>query len=543
MYFLIAALSFSVVFANFAELFVKSNAMKFIKTFALLLAAAMSVPGSAFAGDYDALYEGLQFEMPVVNRPSFPDRAVSLADFGAVADGITLNTKAFADAIESLSSQGGGTLNVPAGVWLTGPIVLKSNINLHLDGGALIVFAADESLYETAYVVYEGFQAWRTQSPISGYNLENVAITGDGIIDGNGGMWRPVKKDKMNGAEWKNLTAKGGVLQGNVWYPSQSYIDGEEICKGDGRARLTKEKAESIKRYLRPVMVQLVSCKNVLLEGVTFQNSPAWNVHPLMCENLIVDGVFIKNPDYAQNGDGLDVESCKNVIIYRSTLDVGDDAICLKSGKDEAGRKRGIPTENVIVRDCRVFHGHGGFVVGSEMSGGVSNVSVSDCQFLGTDTGLRFKSCRGRGGVVKNIFIDNINMLNVSGDAVTFDLYYFVKNAPKEIPPIDETTPQFRDIYIKDVTSFNSGKALKFNGIPEMPIENIQISNSVFTAREGGLLSESKGIKLNNVTVRPDEGPAMTVNNVSDATFTGCTFTSETPIVYTGTNKNIKDNK
>lgn len=517
--------------------------MKLSKTFALFIAAAITGVGSAFAGDYDALYNGLQFEMPIVNRPSFPGRAVTLTDFGAVADGVTLNTKAFADAIDKLSSEGGGTLNVPAGVWLTGPIVLKSNINIHLDGGALIVFAADESLYETAYVVYEGFEAWRTQSPISGYNLENVAITGDGIIDGNGGMWRPVKKDKMNSAEWKNLTAKGGVLQSNVWYPSQSYIDGEEICKGDGRARLTKEKAEDIKRYLRPVMVQLVGCKNVLLEGVTFQNSPAWNVHPLMCENLIVDGVFIKNPDYAQNGDGLDVESCKNVIIYRSTLDVGDDAICLKSGKDEAGRKRGIPTENVIVRDCRVFHGHGGFVVGSEMSGGVSNVSVSNCQFLGTDTGLRFKSCRGRGGVVKNIFIDNINMLNVSGDAVTFDLYYFVKNTPKEIPPVDETTPQFRDIYIKNVTSFNSGKALKFNGIPEMPIENIQITNSVFTARDGGLLSESKGIKLTNVTVRPDEGPAMTVNNVSNAIFSGCTFSSEPPVVYTGTNSNIKDNK
>lgn len=507
-----------------------------LASFMLLSAVSMTAGGN----EYARLYDNLPFDMPVIDRPAIPSRQVSLKDFGGVGDGIALNTKAFADAIDKLSKQGGGTLNVPAGVWLTGPIVLKSNINLHLDAGAMIVFAADESLYDTVYVVYEGFEAWRTQSPISGVNLENVSITGDGIIDGNGGMWRPVKKDKMNNAEWKNLIAKGGIVNGNVWYPSQSYIDGEELAKGDRRAMLTKEEAQSIKRYLRPVMVQLVGCKNVLLQGVTFQNSPAWNVHPLMCENLIVDGVFIKNPDYAQNGDGLDVESCTNVIIYRSTLDVGDDAICLKSGKDEAGRKRGVPTSNVIVKDCRVFHGHGGFVVGSEMSGGVNNVSVSDCQFLGTDIGLRFKSCRGRGGVVRNIHIDNVNMLNISGDAITFDLYYFVKNAPKEIPPVDETTPRFCDIFIKDVTSFSSGKALKFNGIPEMPIDNIQISNSVFTAREGGLLSESKDIKLNKVTIRPDSGPAMTVNNVSNATFTDCTFDSATPIEYTGDNKGIK---
>lgn len=492
------------------------------------------------AENYESLYDGLPFEMPIVKVPAFPDRSVSLADFGAVSDGVSLNTDAFAKAIEHLSSQGGGTLNVPAGVWLTGPIELKSNVNIHLDGGALIAFSADESLYETRYVTYEGFEAWRTQSPISGINLENVAITGKGVIDGNGSQWRPVKRDKMTSAEWKNLVARGGVvIEDKTWYPSQSYIDG--MAYDDKRASLTKEQAESIKRYLRPVMVQLVGCRNVLLQGVTFQNSPAWNIHPLMCENLIVDGVFIKNPDYAQNGDGLDIESCRNVIVYRSTLDVGDDAICLKSGKDEAGRRRGIPTENVIVRDCRVFHGHGGFVVGSEMSGGVANVSVADCQFVGTDCGLRFKSTRGRGGVVRNIYIDNVNMLDVSGDAVTFDLYYWVKNAPTTIPPVDETTPQFRDIYINGVTSFRSGKAMKFNGIPEMPIENIHVSNSVFTSREGGLLSESKGIRLDNVTIRPDDGIAMTVNNVSDAVFAGCRFVSETPIVYTGTNTDVKE--
>lgn len=510
----------------------------------LLLSVALLVCGSSTLkaqSDYAHLYQGLPFEMPVVETPSFGPATTTLAAFGGVADGITLNTEAFAKALSYLEENGGGTLNVEGGIWFTGPIELKSNINLHLADDAVILFSSDLDLYDTRYVTYEGFEGWRTQSPLSGYNLENVAITGGGIIDGNGDMWRPIDKKKLSSAQWRNIISRGGIVDGDIWYPSQGYIDGMPL--DSRRAQLSREEASQIKHYLRPVMVQLVSCRNVLLKDVTFQNSPAWNVHPLMCENLIVDGVFIKNPEYAMNGDGIDVESCRNVIIYRSVLDVGDDAICLKSGKDEAGRRRGIPTENVIVRDCRVFHGHGGFVVGSEMSGGVKNVSVSDCQFAGTDCGLRFKSTRGRGGVVSNIHINDVSMLNIIGDAITFDLYYWVKNAPTEIPPVDETTPRFCDIYINGITSYFSGKAVKFNGIPEMPIDNIHVSNSYFTAREGGLLSESENIQFTNVTIIPESGAAMTINNVNNATFSDCRFVSPQgteSVVYSGKNSNVK---
>jgi len=512
----------------------------------LYMAASVAVNAST-PSSYAHLYDGLPFDMPVIDKPVFPANTVSLTDFGAVADGKTLNTEAFANAIDALAAKGGGTLNVPAGIWMTGPIAMKSNINLHLNGGALILFSPDPDLYPAIYTVYEGYEAYRAISPIYGEDLENVAITGDGVIDGNGAAWRQVKRDQMTPPQWRRKIKSGGILvNDNVWYPSQDYIDGEKIRESeDGIAKLkamTKEEAEAIKRFIRPVMVKLVNCKNVYLQGVLFQNSPAWNLHPLMCENLIIDGVYIKNPEYAQNGDGLDVESCKNVIIYRSTLDVGDDAICIKSGKDEDGRRRGIPTENVIVKDCRVFQGHGGFVVGSEMSGGVNNVAVSDCQFIGTDVGLRFKSTRGRGGVVKNIFIDNINMLDIVGEALLFDLYYWVKNAPKTIPPVDETTPQFRDITITRVSSFNSGIPVKFNGLPEMPIENIKVSNSIFTAKKSGLLSESTGIVFDNLDITSASGAAMTINNCSNATLTDCKFTSpaEEKILYTGKNKNVK---
>ncbi len=448
--------------------------MKILTTVLGLCMGAVSVCAADKVSSYSHLYKDLPFEMPLIDKPVFPDNTVSITDFGAVADGETLNTEAFAKVMDVLAAKGGGTLNVPSGIWLTGPIVFKSNINLHLDGGALILFSPDMDQYPVVYTVYEGYEAYRAQSPIWGENLENIAITGDGVIDGNGAAWRQVKRDKMTAGQWKRLVASGGiVINDNTWYPSKNYIEGEKLR--DGLKNLSKEDAEKIKHFIRPVMLKFVKCKNVYLQGVLFQNSPAWNLHPLMCENLIVDDVYIKNPEYAQNGDGLDVESCKNVIIYRSTLDVGDDAICLKSGKDEDGRRRGIPTENVIVKDCRVFQGHGGFVVGSEMSGGVNNVSVTDCQFIGTDVGLRFKSTRGRGGVVQNIFIDNINMLDIRGEALLFDLYYWVKNAPSTIPPVDETTPQFRNITINGVTSFNSGMSVKFNGLPEMPIENVRI--------------------------------------------------------------------
>lgn len=514
--------------------------------FLAALAVGTTLSVAAVDPAYAPYYENLPFEMPEVPTPSIPDRTVSLTDFGAVCDGVTLNTEVFAKAIDHLSAQGGGTLHVPDGVWVTGPIELKSNINLNLSEGAIISFDPNPDLYPMRRVIYEGFEAWRRQSPITGTGLENVAITGKGIIDGNGNRWRPVKKTQMTKDEWTNLTAKGGVIRpaGDTeeWFPSEAFLEGKK--NGNRRREYTKEEADSYKQYLRPVMLHLVQCKNVMLKGVTFQNSPAWNLHPLMCENLILDGVNVRNPYFSHNGDGMDIESCRNVIICRSTLDVGDDAICIKSGKDEEGRKRGIPTENVIVRDCRVFHGHGGFVVGSEMSGGVNNISVENCQFTGTDVGLRFKSTRGRGGVVKNIFINNISMVDITGDAITFDLYYWTfGKGPQGVPPVDEGTPQFKDITISNVTALNSGKALKFNGIPEMPIENITVSNSIFTAREGGLLSESKNILFNDVLIRPDSGPAMTINNVSDATFTLCRFISpdgEQPVVYTGDNKGIK---
>lgn len=488
------------------------------KIFFLIITVVLAMPtiiyGNKQAYKYQYLYDNLPIDMPKVERPIFSDNTINLLDFGGIPDGITLNTEAFANAINALSLKGGGTLIVPQGIWHTGPIVLKSNINLHLQRGALILFTDNTDLYPIVKTSYEGEESYRAQSPIYGQNLENIAITGEGAINGSGERWRPLKRNKVTDGHWNSVVNAGGILKDEkYWVPSESALKGE-ILRSQNK-KLSMEEYNSIKDYLRPVMVSFVECKNVLLEGVLFENSPNWNIHPLMCENVIIDGVFVRNPSYAQNGDGIDIESCKNVLIVNSTLDVGDDGICIKSGKDEQGRKRGIPTENVIIDNCRVFKGHGGFVVGSEMSGGVKNISVSNCQFMGTNIGLRFKSARGRGGVVENIYINNINMFNIVYEPLLFDLYYFTQET-ESIPAVDETTPMFKDIYIKNIISRNSNRAMFFNGLPEMNIKNINIENAVFSSRLGAELSESKDINLTNVKIIPSEGPALILNNINN---------------------------
>jgi len=481
---------------------------------------------------YSYLYENLPFEMPLLSPPTFPDYSVSVADFGGVGDGTSLNTGAFAKAMDHLSSRGGGRLIVPAGVWFTGPIVLQSNINLHLEDRSIILFSPDKDLYPLVETSFEGLDTRRCQSPIWGKDLHNIAITGSGAIDGNGHYWRPLKKDKVTEREWERATSQGGVFKrDDYWMPSAAYLHGDTTSDMNVPRNLkSEEEWLALRDFLRPVMVSLQNCKDVFLQGVIFQNSPAWNIHPLMCENVIIDGIQVRNPSFAQNGDGIDLESCRNSLIVNSTFDVGDDAICVKSGKDEDGRRRNMPTENLIVDNCTVFKGHGGFVVGSEMSGGVKNVSVSNCQFMGTDVGLRFKSRRGRGGVVENIYISDISMFDIATEPLLFNLFYGGKSAvesledgdqvPQEerLPPIDETTPAFRNIFVERITCRNARRAMYFHGLPEQNIGNIHIEDFVVHAREGAELIDSEEITLKNIQIFAESGAALKLYNVRNLT-------------------------
>ncbi|MDD3078504.1 MAG: glycoside hydrolase family 28 protein [Paludibacter sp.] len=479
-------------------------------------------------------YKDLPFKMDILKVPSFKKYSVNITDFGAVGDGLTLNTEAINKAIKSVSDKGGGTVIVPQGIWLTGPITMLSNVNLFTEQNSMILFSSDFNLYPIVDAIFEGLNTKRCQSPITAKNAENIAITGYGIIDGSGDAWRPVKKEKLTDRQFRNLVKSGGVLSEDkkTWYPSQSSMKGQSYCVDQNVpvGISTNVEWQSIHDFLRPVMVNFINCKNILLDGVTFQNSPAWNLHPLMSDNIIINNITVRNPWYSQNGDGIDLESCTNTLIVNSNFDVGDDAICMKSGKNEDGRSRNRPTANVIVYNCVVYHGHGGFVVGSEMSGDVRNIIVNKCSFLGTDVGLRFKSTRGRGGIVENIYIENINMTDIPTDPLLFDLFYGGKSPAEEdyvettdssskIPPVTVETPCFRNIFISNVISNNSNRAMYFNGLPEMKVQNVKIEDSVFHSKIGAVINQTNGIVMKNVKIDNSVGEVVQLQNVENGVF------------------------
>ena len=467
-------------------------------------------------------------KLPTVVQTAFKKDSISIKNFGAKSDGLTLNTSNIQKAINAIHAKGGGVVVIPSGLWVTGPIELKSNVNVHLQRNAMLLFTADKSQYELVETNWEGLPAVRNQSPIYANNATNIAITGFGIIDGNGDAWRMVKKDKLTESQWKRLVASGGITSPDkkTWYPSEQSVKGSQTKNAgviaDGK---TANDFSDIKDFLRPNLLVLNKCNKILLEGVTFQNSPAWCLHPLISENIIIRNIFVKNPWYAQNGDGLDLESCKNVLVENSVFDVGDDGICIKSGRDKKGRERNMPTENVVIKNCTVYHAHGGFVIGSEMSGGARNIYVSDCTFLGTDIGLRFKTTRGRGGLVENIFIDNVSMKDIVGEAILFDMYYAAKDPivlagekrepPKvEELPVTEETPRFQNIYIKNIVCDGAEKAIFVRGLPEMNVKNIVMGNMVIQSKQGLDMTEGSGITIKNSNFQTEENnPVLKIHN------------------------------
>ncbi|OCX50399.1 glycoside hydrolase [Mucilaginibacter sp. PPCGB 2223] len=467
--------------------------------------------------------------LPKAAMPVFKKDTFNIKKYGAVADGITLNTRAINDAILACSAKGGGVVLIPQGLWLTGPIVLKSNVNLHADRAALVLFTDDKSQYALVKGNYEGHPAVRNESPISGTDLVNVAVTGAGIFDGNGGVWRAIGKDRLTESEWKALVASGGVVSedGRSWLPSESYLKGMKV-KDVSTIQPGKSLSDyaEYKDFFRPNMLVLTNCKKVWLKDATFENSPNWCLHTLLCEDMTLQDVHVKNPWNAQNGDGIDIESCKNVLVEGSTFDAGDDGICIKSGRDEDGRKRGKPTENVVIRNNVVYRAHGGFVIGSEMSGGARNIFVTDCTFIGTDIGLRFKTVRGRGGIVEDIYIKNIAMRNIVNEAILFDMYYMSKAGStlglKDFPPVNEGTPQFRNFYVSNISCNGAKEAIFVRGLPEMSIKGIHLENMVFKTTRGAEFIEAQDISLKNITMNvTDSKQLIYIENSNTLTFDG----------------------
>jgi polygalacturonase len=410
-------------------------------------------------------------------------------------------------AIEEISVSGGGTLNIPDGMFITGPIRLLSNVNLHLNRQTVLKFSKNSEEYPLIITNYEGQECIRTVSPISANNAVNIAITGNGVIDGSGDEWRPIKEFKLTNRAWNALFEKSEYVldtkEGGVWFPTKSSFEGNRLNIQKGyEGKSDDEVLELAKPYYdfyRPVLISLKQCDKVLLEGVTFKNSPAWNIHPFFCTNLTVRNINVNNAYHAQNGDGIDIESCNGVEIYNSRFETGDDAICVKSGKNAVARTIKGPCENVYIHDCLVNEGHGGFVIGSEMSRGVKNVYVKDCLFLGTDVGIRMKSALGRGGVVENIHIENVNMMNIINEGIIMTMSYVLNSLNRNeviAKENEEDIPFFKNITIDKVNCVGAKHAIKIEPLVgrEDTISDITITNSTF---ENCGESVIKGVNIN----------------------------------------------
>jgi polygalacturonase len=428
-----------------------------------------------------------------VTVPQFKRLEVLLSDCGAISGKLDIetgrhNARVINNKVKELSENGGGTIVIPKGIWASAPIRLLSDVSIRIESQGLLKFIKSKEDYPLIITNYEGQPCIRTVSPITAENAVNVAITGMGMVDGSGDEWRPVKKFKVTDKQWEQLLKKSDNVfetkETQIWMPTKSSLLGnEKNIQSDKDEAL--EEARDYYDFYRPVMVSLRHCTNVLLSGVTFMNSPAWNIHPFFCENVTIDNIKVRNPYYAQNGDGIDVESCTNVHIHHSVFETGDDAICIKAGKNAIARTIDGPCSNIYIHDCVVNEGHGGFVIGSEMSRGVKDILVENCTFIGTDVGVRMKSALGRGGVVENITIRNIDMVNIKGEAVILTMGYVLNllNRNETIAmDNEEDVPYFRNIDMDGIVCTDCKEFVKIeplNGRPDT-IKDVVINKQKF---------------------------------------------------------------
>ena len=427
----------------------------------------------------------------------------NVRDYGACGDGQTLDTQAIQSAIEACAQHGGGTVFFPAGQYVTGSLFLQSHLTLHLDAGAVVLGSEDPADYPIITGRWEGAEQPTHASLITGRDLHNIAIMGRGTIDGRGTHW------------WQRFTA------GTLDHP-------------------------------RPRLISFANCTDVLIEGITATNSPSWTINPVRCANVTVNQVTIINPADSPNTDGINPDSCSDVRISNCYVSVGDDCITIKSGSEAEAVDKRAPCTNVTITNCIMAHGHGGVVIGSEMSGGVRNVVISNCVFIGTDRGIRLKSRRGRGGLVEDIRISNIVMTDVLCP-FTMNLYYGcgawgdTDVSDKRPQPVTDGTPHFRRIQLSHITARDVKYAAAFlYGLAEMPVEDISLSDisiSMSPAAEAGypemaddmelmqragfFVRHARGLRLHHVEVNGQLGAAFQVIDSSDVELSGCT--SRTP--------------
>ncbi len=443
-------------------------------------AGAVVLPRLTFGDTGDAWETTYKQILARIKPPTFPKKDFDITKYGAKAGASNDSSDAVVKAIEACSKAGGGRVVVPAGEFLTGAVTLKSNVNLYLAKDATLKFSTDPSKYPIVATRFEGMECMNVSPFIYAFGQTNVAITGEGTLDG-----------QSNNEHWWN------------WHGSTNFGGKEGMPNQKAaRARLYKmmEDGTPVKDRvfgpddrLRPNFIQPHACKNVLIEGVKIVNSPMWEIHPLLCENVTVRKIWIMS--HGPNNDGCDPESCKDVLIEDCHFDTGDDCIAIKSGRNEDGRRVGVPTENLIVRGCEMKDGHGGITVGSEISGGVRNVFGENCNMdsPNLDHALRVKNNASRGGLLENFYFRNIKVGQVKHALITVDFNY-EEGAKGKYKPV------MRGFYVDNLTSSKSKLGVDIQGLDAGPVENVSIKNSTFdNVADGNVVKNLKGVKLDNV--------------------------------------------
>ncbi len=433
------------------------------KNLILLLCLGWSFDNSTAdeAPDYSGDWIVAEEILKRIVAPTFPDKDFDIREYGAASGGELMNTSAIAKAIAACSEAGGGRVVVPSGTWLTGPIHLKSNVNLHVSEGATLLFSTNYDDYLPAvYTRWEGVECYNYSPFVYAFEQNNIALTGKGTLDGQASqdIWWPWKGESSHTTYTKGDNQD--FARTRLFDMGMAGTPVEERLFGDGD-------------HLRPNFIQLYKCKNILIEGVTIKNSPMWEIHPVLSQNITVRGISVYS--HGPNNDGCNPESCKDVLIEDCLFDVGDDCIAIKSGRNNDGRRINVPSENIIVRNCLMKDGHGGVVIGSEISGGCRNVFVDNCKMDSPqlDRALRIKTNSVRGGLIENIYFRNVEVGEV-GDAVLKINFIYGEG------DVGDFTPVVRNIFMENVTSRKSPHAIFIQGYSRSPIKNIFISNCQF---------------------------------------------------------------
>jgi polygalacturonase len=421
--------------------------------------------------------------LTLIVEPTFSDNEFDITSFGAVGDGITDCTNAFKNAINVCSNSGGGKVIVPDGTFLTGPIYLKSHVNLFVSKNAIVKFSDDKNKYlPVVFTRWEGVECMNYSPCIYAFEEENIAITGEGILDGQGSSnnWWSWKGNKDHG--WTDGTPNQKKDRDLLFEMAEKNVPPEERIFGDGH-------------YLRPNFFQPYKSKNILVDGVTFKDSPMWFIHPVLCENVTVKNVTVEG--LGPNNDGCNPESSKNVLIKNCYFNTGDDCIAIKSGRNNDGRRINVPSENIIIQNCTMKEGHGGVVIGSEISGGVRNIFAENCVMNSPnlDRAIRIKTNAVRGGIIENLFVRNVTVGEVKEAVLKINFYY-------EEGEKGNFLPVLRNINLSNVTSEKSEYAIWIKAFENSPAENIKLENCIFkNVEKDNILENVKSIKTESVII------------------------------------------